>query len=102
MTMPTSNEISTCQLVRPSAKRLPAVTYPPTLCTSDIQKAKMLYDVQLCWASGARSSLVSRGSYVSLMTAIPAGWSSASTNSVRDTTLSVIFTPGDVRKGSEK
>jgi hypothetical protein len=44
--MPTSNETSTCQLDRPSAKRLPAVTYPPTLCTSDIQNAKMLYEPQ--------------------------------------------------------
>jgi hypothetical protein len=62
MPMPTSSEISTCQLARPSANRLPAVTYPPTECTSDIQNAKMLYEPQLCFLSGARSSLVRRGS----------------------------------------
>ena len=60
--MPTSNAISTCQLASPSANRLPAVTYPPTLCTSDIQNAKMLYEPQVCFRSGARSSLVNRGS----------------------------------------
>src|SRR4051812_16990244 len=68
MVMPTNSARSPCQLARPSAKRLPAVTYPPTLCTSDIQNAKMLYDVQDCLPSGARSSLVSRGSYPALMT----------------------------------
>src|SRR3954452_19443293 len=57
--IPISNETSTCQLAIPSAKRLPAVTYPPTLCTSDIQKAKMLYVDQDWFASGARCSLVS-------------------------------------------
>ncbi len=60
--IPTSRATSTCQLANPSAKRLPAVTYPPTLCTSDIQKAKMLYDDQVWLRSGAKSSLVKRGS----------------------------------------
>ena len=57
-TMPTNSETSTCHDEMPSAKRLPANTYPPTLCTSDIQNAKMLYQVQLCSFSGARSSFV--------------------------------------------
>ncbi|KQU70233.1 hypothetical protein ASC58_20055 [Phycicoccus sp. Root101] len=30
------------------AKRLPAVMSPPTLCTSDIQNAKMLYQDHVC------------------------------------------------------
>jgi hypothetical protein len=42
MTMPMTSASSTCQLAMPSAKRLPAVMYPPTECTSDIQNAKML------------------------------------------------------------
>src|SRR5689334_18881659 len=63
MPMPTSNASSTCQLDRPSMNRLPAVTYPPTLCTSDIQNAKMLYEPQVCFFRGARSSFVRRGSY---------------------------------------
>ena len=46
----------------PSANRLPAVRYPPTECTSDIQNAKMLYEDQVCFFSGARSSLVRAGS----------------------------------------
>jgi len=53
-------QMNTCQLVRPRAKSEPAVTYPPTLCTSDIQNAKMLYQVQFWSRSGARSSLVRR------------------------------------------
>jgi hypothetical protein len=42
MMMPAISAISTCQLAMPSANSDPAVTYPPTLCTSDIQNAKML------------------------------------------------------------
>src|SRR3954451_19045027 len=71
MTIPTSSATSTCQPAMPSANRLPAVTYPPTLCTSDIQNAKMLYEVQRCARNGARSSLVSRGSYPSATRAPP-------------------------------
>ena len=59
--MPTMRQMKTCQLVRPRANSEPAVTYPPTLCTSDIQNAKMLYQVQFWSRSGARSSLVRRG-----------------------------------------
>ena len=61
MEMPTMRQMKTCQLVSPRAKRLPAVTYPPTLCTSDIQNAKMLYQDQFWSLSGARSSFVRRG-----------------------------------------
>ena len=75
MEMPTMRQMKTCQLVSPSAKRLPAVTYPPTLCTSDIQNAKMLYQDQFWSRSGARSSLVRRGWYHGLMTPTPAGCS---------------------------
>src|SRR6476661_1573244 len=52
MVMPTMRHTNTCQLVRPRAKRLPAVMYPPTLCTSDIQNAKMLYQDHVCSLSG--------------------------------------------------
>ena len=67
MTMPTMSARNTCQLAIPSANRLPAVTYPPTECTSDIQNAKMLYQDQVCFLSGVRSLLARRGWYPSLM-----------------------------------
>ena len=67
MMMPTIRQMNTCQLAMPSANRLPAVTYPPTEWTSDIQNAKMLYQLQLCLRSGARSLLASRGSYPGLI-----------------------------------
>ena len=62
MQMPITSETSTCQLAMPSEKRAPAVTYPPTLCTSDIQNAKMLYEDQDCFFNGARSELARRSS----------------------------------------
>ena len=72
--IPTSNATNTCQAANPNANRLPAVTYPPTLCTSDIQNAKKLYDPHVCLRSGARSSFVNRGAYPGLMTPAPARW----------------------------
>src|SRR6478736_7240 len=75
MVMPTNNAISTCHAANPNANRLPAVTYPPTLCTSDIQNAKKLYEVHVCLLSGARSSFVSRGAYPGLITPAPAACS---------------------------
>src|ERR1700722_16778329 len=62
MTIPAISAISTCQLAIPRANSDPAVTYPPTLCTSDIQNAKMLYQDQVCLLNGARSTLVRAGS----------------------------------------
>src|SRR6478735_6287913 len=56
----------------PNTNNDPAVTYPPTLCTSDIQNAKKLYEVHVCLRSGARSSLVNRGAYPGLITPAPA------------------------------
>src|SRR6478736_5628084 len=72
--IPTNNAISTCHAARPNANNDPAVTYPPTLCTSDIQNAKKLYDVHVCLRSGARSSFVNRGAYPGLITPAPARW----------------------------
>src|ERR1700761_1701873 len=82
MTMPATRAISTCQLWMPRANSDPAVTYPPTLCTSDIQNAKMLYEDQVCFDSGARSTLVRAGSYPSFMTGAP-GASSATVCDIR-------------------
>ena len=53
---PAISEIKTCHPARPSEKSVPAKIYPPALCTSDIQKAKMLYQLQVCW-EGMRSLL---------------------------------------------
>ena len=75
--IPTSNATNTCHAANPNANRLPAVTYPPTLCTSDIQNAKKLYDPHVCFFSGARSSFVNRGAYPGLITPAPAGCSGA-------------------------
>jgi hypothetical protein len=79
--MPTTKQTSTRQLLSPSAKRLPAVMYPPTLCTSDIQNANVLYEPQVWRNSGVRSSMVTRGSYPGLITPAPTGCPAASTMS---------------------
>ena len=71
--IPISNDTNTCQLAIPNANRLPAVTYPPTLCTSDIQNAKMLYDDQLCFRNGARSVFANRSSYSAFTKPSPPG-----------------------------
>src|SRR6476661_7184543 len=98
--IPTNNAISTCHAANPNANRLPAVTYPPTLCTSDIQNAKKLYDFHVCFFSGARSSFVNRGAYPGLITPAPAACSGVMSCSETCRWLSwlvfsIMLSPGD-------
>src|SRR3954471_22636973 len=72
MLIPMINDTSTCQDAIPRLNNAPAVTYPPTLCTSDIQNAKMLYEVQVCFSNGARSLFANRSSYTGLISPSPA------------------------------
>ena len=77
MPIPMINDTSTCHDAIPRLNNAPAVTYPPTLCTSDIQNAKMLYEPHVCFRNGARSGFANRSSYPGFTRPSPARCSTA-------------------------